>query len=124
MTQPWFRFYRAAVNNPKVQRLPPAEFRAVFMATLDGEDTAFSEYLRPGNDRPPAHEWRELRAAVFERDDFTCTYCGLRGVKLECDHVVPVSRGGSSEPDNLATACRPCNRAKRDMTVEEWRGAA
>jgi hypothetical protein len=70
--------------------------------------------------RPPAHIWRELRELVFSRDDYTCSYCGKRGTYLECDHIVPVSRGGSSEVKNLTTACKPCNRAKRDKLLSEW----
>lgn len=71
--------------------------------------------------RPPANEWRALRQDVFLRDDFTCVYCGRRGVRLECDHVIPVARGGSHNPENLATSCLDCNRSKRDKTVVEWR---
>lgn len=72
--------------------------------------------------RLPEAEWAVLRAAVFERDDFTCTYCGERGGRLQCDHVVPIARGGSNEPQNLTTACADCNRSKWAKSVEEWRG--
>lgn len=65
-------------------------------------------------------EWAALRAAVFERDSYTCLYCGACGVRLECDHVVPVSLGGASTMDNLATACLPCNRSKGAKTLSEW----
>jgi hypothetical protein len=71
--------------------------------------------------RPAAHEWRVLRDAVFERGDYTCTYCGTRGVRLECDHVIPVARGGTHDESNLVTACFTCNRSKRDKTPDEWR---
>lgn len=70
--------------------------------------------------RLSALEWSELRAAVFERDGFTCTYCGERGGKLECDHVHPLSKGGSNEMDNLTTACFRCNRSKHTKTLAEW----
>jgi len=70
--------------------------------------------------RPNSNEWKRLRSLVFERDDYTCQYCGQRGGKLECDHITPVSRGGFSELWNLATACKPCNRSKRAKTPEEW----
>ena len=70
--------------------------------------------------RPSAEVWAKIRAAVFERDDYTCRYCGKRGVKLECDHVVPVSRGGGNDPSNLVTACFACNRSKHNKTAEEW----
>lgn len=71
------------------------------------------------NLRPPQNEWSKIRIRVFYRDNFTCGYCGSKGGKLECDHIVPVSRGGSNEDDNLLTACRTCNRRKRDRTPEE-----
>lgn len=66
-------------------------------------------------------EWDRLRSAVFARDDYTCQYCGDRGVRLECDHVVPVSAGGLSIESNLVTACRPCNRAKGAKPLRAWR---
>lgn len=116
----WFRFYDDALDDPKVQRLSGKAYKAALIEALAGNETPFSRYLRPDNGRPPAKEWAALRSAVFNRDDFTCQYCGARGGRLECDHVTPVSRGGSNAPSNLKTACRPCNRAKRDMTPEEW----
>lgn len=74
----------------------------------------------PGSDRPSPTVWRALREFVFGRDGYICQYCGERGRRLECDHVVPVSRGGSSEPENLLTACFDCNRSKRDKLLSEW----
>ena len=71
--------------------------------------------------RPHVAVWRVIRERIFRRDDYTCTYCGARGVSLECDHVVPVARGGGHEDENLTTACRACNRSKRDKLVSEWR---
>jgi hypothetical protein len=73
--------------------------------------------------RPMAHEWRAMRASVFARDDYTCRYCSARGVRLECDHVVPVSKGGPSIESNLVTACFPCNRSKRDKSLSVWKAA-
>lgn len=120
----WFRFYDEALDDPKVQRLPAREFKRQFIAALrSGEQNEVSQFIEgpfEDNDRPPAHEWRALREFVFARDDFTCQYCGARGVRLECDHIVPVARGGGHDPSNLATACFACNRAKRDKTPEEW----
>ena len=66
-------------------------------------------------------EWETLRAAVFKRDGYTCQYCGAVGVPLECDHIHPVSKGGTNRMDNLTTACLPCNRSKGDKLIEEWK---
>lgn len=63
--------------------------------------------------------WRSVREAIFSRDGFRCRYCGTRGGRLECDHVIPLSRGGVTEEDNLVTACIHCNRRKGKRTPEE-----
>lgn len=65
--------------------------------------------------------WR-LRTAVFERDSFTCRYCGNAEYErrwLVADHVVPPEKGGSDALDNLVTACRPCNKRKGGRTPRE-----
>lgn len=78
--------------------------------------------FRAGEDRERAdtHIWRRLRELVFRRDDFCCQYCGRRGQRLECDHVVPVCRGGTDALSNLVTACLRCNRSKGSKLVAEW----
>lgn len=65
-------------------------------------------------------EWHAIRHEVFVRDNFTCQYCGAYGVKLQCDHVHPISKGGASTLDNLKTACMPCNQSKRDKALDAW----
>lgn len=66
-------------------------------------------------------EWAAIRSKVFARDNYTCAYCGARGVSLECDHVVPLSKGGPTTEDNLVTACKPCNRSKGAKEMQEWK---
>lgn len=73
--------------------------------------------------RPPSHIWKAIRERIFKRDNYTCKYCGDRGVKLECDHITPVALGGHHDDDNLATACFSCNRSKRAKLVSEWEGS-
>jgi 5-methylcytosine-specific restriction endonuclease McrA len=66
----------------------------------------------------PYHRRTTLsRRAVFARDDHRCQYCG--GHADSIDHVVPRSRGGPHEWENVAAACRPCNLRKRDRTPDE-----
>lgn len=70
--------------------------------------------------RPAAAVWSVIRKRVFARDGYVCQYCGVYGGRLECDHVVPVARGGGHDDANLTTACFPCNRSKRDKMLGEW----
>lgn len=73
------------------------------------------------NYRLSAIQWSEIRSTVFQRDNYTCTYCGERGGRLECDHIHPLSKGGSNEIDNLTTSCFKCNRSKHAKTLADWR---
>tara|TARA_R110000803_G_scaffold201711_1_gene266578 strand:+ start:1868 stop:2713 length:846 start_codon:yes stop_codon:yes gene_type:complete len=57
-----------------------------------------------------------LRFDVLEKDNFTCQYCGAKSVDdnvlLEVDHIVPVSKGGDNNIENLVTSCKKCNIGK------------
>jgi 5-methylcytosine-specific restriction endonuclease McrA len=65
-------------------------------------------------------EWEALRAAAFERDNYTCVYCSKPSDTLHCDHIIPLSRDGKSVLDNLATSCSHCNTSKGAMKVDAW----
>ena len=59
----------------------------------------------------------KLRHYIKTRDNHTCRYCSVSLVAephllLEVDHIVPVSKGGLSTPENLQTLCWRCNRTK------------
>ena len=60
-----------------------------------------------------------LRAAVYARDGRWYLYCGSNE-RLEIDHVVPRSDGGSDAPHNRVAACRACNQAKDNQRLETW----
>jgi 5-methylcytosine-specific restriction endonuclease McrA len=55
------------------------------------------------------------------RDTYTCQYCGdAPGHNhLTVDHVIPRSRGGRHDWENLVTACMRCNQRKGSQTPEE-----
>jgi 5-methylcytosine-specific restriction endonuclease McrA len=57
------------------------------------------------------------RRGVFARDGSRCQYCGAGADSI--DHVVPRSRGGLHEWENVVAACRPCNVRKRDRLLHE-----
>jgi len=59
------------------------------------------------------------RRGVFLRDDHTCQYCGVAAENV--DHVLPRSRGGAHEWENVVAACRRCNSRKKDRTPAEAR---
>lgn len=60
------------------------------------------------------------RMDVFQKYKFKCAYCGATssdGISLEVDHIIPISKGGSNELENLQILCRPCNSGKSDRII-------
>lgn len=58
-----------------------------------------------------------LRQEIKERDNYTCKKCHNSIYKesnllLEINHIIPVSKGGLTNKDNLQTLCWKCNRKK------------
>lgn len=63
---------------------------------------------------------------LFEKQRRKCATCktsisAKKGKKkFHVDHVQPVSRGGSNNPENLQLLCATCNLKKHKKTPEEW----
>lgn len=69
---------------------------------------------------------RFSKSNVYLRDQYLCQYCGIGVTRKEAtlDHVVPISRGGRTNFENIVTACGPCNFAKGNRVGPEWRPRA
>lgn len=59
------------------------------------------------------------RKNLMHRDKNTCQYCGKTGGDLTIDHIVPKSRGGEDDWENMVAACLRCNVGKGNKTPEE-----
>ncbi len=67
----------------------------------------------------PRIQRKLTRFEVFNRDRFTCQYCGRETRELTLDHVMPRSRGGQHSWENLVSACIPCNHRKGERVLAE-----
>ena len=58
----------------------------------------------------------KTKIRVVRRDNHTCQECSkhLKDDEVEFDHIIPVSKGGSSEEHNIRLTCYDCNRDKTD----------
>jgi len=68
------------------------------------------------------HQTRALsRKNILVRDRYTCQYCHrtLPSAELTLDHVIPRSRAGETNWENLVACCNPCNNRKGNRTPEE-----
>lgn len=67
---------------------------------------------------------RIFKRQVWERDNYTCQYCGEimhpKHELLTVDHVIPKHLGGSILPDNMVCCCKPCNQQKGHRTFEQY----
>jgi len=55
----------------------------------------------------------DVRIAAWRRDEGKCVQCDSNE-RLEYDHIIPVSKGGSNTVRNIQLLCETCNRQKSD----------
>lgn len=96
------------------------DLRLLFLNAVDIERQRFErlrrkflvvsgEAVRPRRETIPEY----VRIFVWRRDQGKCVQCGS-SERLEYDHVIPVSRGGSNTERNIQLLCEICNRKKSD----------
>ena len=73
---------------------------------------ALKSFIRPQSDP------NFTRFNVFLRDKFTCQYCGSHK-ELTFDHLLPRSKGGKTDWDNVVTACSSCNVQKGGRLLQK-----
>lgn len=75
------------------------------------------------NVRRKRRETAMKRARIYIRDRYRCQYCGenKHASELTLDHILPRAQGGESSPQNLVTACVPCNQRKGNRTPDQAR---
>lgn len=77
-----------------------------------------NHYLWKGGKSSPnevsrkSFEYRLWRSSVFERDNFTCVWCGQKGGNLNADHIKPFALFPELRfaIDNGRTLCVPCHK--------------
>lgn len=57
------------------------------------------------------HISQSVKDTVWNRDGGKCVQCGSKE-KLEFDHIIPHSKGGSNTYRNIQLLCENCNRRK------------
>ncbi len=63
---------------------------------------------------------RHLYQTLVEFWGEACVYCGVDGVRLHIEHIVPKARGGGDALTNLTLACHSCNSQKATKTAAEF----
>jgi len=94
-----------------------AELRSANLTYRPPSVIALRRYVRPQSVVP------FNRMNIFLRDGFRCQYCGdqFDSRDLTFDHVIPRSRGGGTNFENIVSACAPCNSRKGSETMRPLR---
>jgi 5-methylcytosine-specific restriction endonuclease McrA len=118
------------INVTPARRAVVLVFKGV--ATAEEEDGAVIHSARNAFRIPSVIRLREFRRIPYQtralsrknillRDRYTCQFCGkvFPAGDLTLDHVIPRSRGGHTDWDNLVACCHRCNNMKGDRLPEE-----
>jgi hypothetical protein len=93
------------VQRPPNQQIKPGNF---FWETVHGVQWSPNQQIRQATSRNiPTN----VKQYVWRRDGGRCVQCGSNE-RLEYDHIIPVSKGGSNTERNVQLLCEHCNRMK------------
>ncbi len=103
------RFYKISFEGEEILN---------FLNHRDIKVSAKNTLIKRNNNRKSISP--KIRSKVLRRDHYTCNHCGKSiddGAKLEVDHIVPVSKGGTNDLNNLQVLCWECNHGKSNNFI-------
>ncbi len=124
---------RKRAENPELYRNSNRKWMRKAYKTRGDEIRAFSNRWKRNNpdkvlEANYRYRTRKISAGTEDcseriRELLTCELCFWCKEKMKSitiDHVVPLSRGGRHEPENLVAACPRCNCSRGNRLVSEW----
>lgn len=69
-----------------------------------------------------SREYKEFRKRMFQRDNFTCKFCGKRGGHIELDHILPTCLYLHliMDENNVRTLCISCHRKTETFGLNQY----
>ncbi|MCI0714116.1 MAG: RNA-guided endonuclease IscB [Chloroflexi bacterium] len=104
----------------RLSRLAPVTHLAMELAKFDTQKMRYPEISGIEYQQGTLQGYN-VREYLLIKENHQCAYCGIKGVPLEVEHIIPKGRqGGSHRVDNLTIACGPCNCKKGNRTAAEF----
>lgn len=58
---------------------------------------------------------------IYRLQKGQCLYCGKElGNDYHTDHFIPLCKGGTNGPENIALVCQHCNQQKQSRLPQDW----
>lgn len=88
------------------------------------EMTEWVQMADPDHIKKERAKTREMKASLWWRQQLgkgICYHCEEKFPKedLTLDHLIPISRGGKTNKNNVVVSCRSCNASKKHFTRAE-----
>ena len=95
----------------------PDEPRQIHVETLFGIESDIERVLS----QVELRQYRSYKHTLFGLQEGKCNGCEVLFPfrNMTIDHIIPRSRGGTDDPDNLQLLCGACNSTKGNRTQEE-----
>lgn len=62
----------------------------------------------------------EVREYLLNKWERKCSYCSVKNVPLQIEHIRPRAKGGSNKVSNLCLACDKCNKVKGTQDIQDF----
>lgn len=112
--------YELTGQHRNISVFPPEHIKLLILEHYDKDRRKYERLQRlygssSDTDEKRSHKRPKIpervRIEVWRRDDGKCAKCGSRE-RLEYDHIIPISKGGSNTARNIELLCEKCNRSK------------
>lgn len=103
-------------------RFAPISKFALETAKFDVQKLNNPDIQGVGYQQGRMYGYADKKAYLLEREQWCCIYCGTHAskAKMEIEHVIPKSKGGTDSLDNLVLSCNACNQAKGNQDVQTY----
>lgn len=109
--------------NRNRRRLQRREYMRKWRSENPEKDKVRSESYRARKANALGAHCAEDIKKIYEQQGGRCWYCQTPvGSKYHIDHRIPLSKGGSNNPNNLVVACQSCNCRKQGRMPHEFCG--
>ena len=120
---PWNKGLKGLKIGPKGQTWKLSEEAKLKMrGRVPWNKKYFNGEIRPVDIIRHSREYKEFRFRMFQRDNFTCRFCGKLGEELNLDHILPTCEYLHliMDENNVRTLCDSCHKKTETFGMNQY----